>query len=62
MRHDSLKCREESIDLALPAVKLLGYQQAVRGVMLAQREWIYATMRLPFRRQRRRSASRPAAV
>ena len=63
LRHHPVECRKQSIDLALPPVQLLGYQQSVRQVVRAQREWIDATMDFatPLR-HRRRSASRPAAV
>ena len=49
LRHHPIERRKQSIDLALPAVQLLGYQQPVRQVVRAQREWIDAAMRLPFR-------------
>ena len=47
--HDPVERRKQRIDLALPPVQLLRDQQSVRRVVRAQREWIDATMRLPFR-------------
>src|SRR5260370_29818290 len=45
---DPIERRKQSIDLVLPPVQLLRCQQSVRRVVRAQREWINATMRLPF--------------
>ena len=32
LRHHPVECRKQRIDLALPAVQLLGYQQTIREV------------------------------
>jgi len=47
--NDPVECREQRVDFALPPVQRLWDQQSVRDVVSAQREWIEATMRLPFR-------------
>ena len=49
LRHHSIERCEQRIDFALPPVQLLGYQQLVRQVVRAEREWIDATLRLPLR-------------
>jgi hypothetical protein len=41
--------REQGVDLALSPVQLLSDQQSVRRAVRAQRKWIDATVRLPFR-------------
>ena len=49
MGHDPVEGRKQGIDLAFPPVQLLWDQQTVRRVVRAHRDWIDATMRLPFR-------------
>ncbi len=47
--HNTVKSREQGIDLALPPVQLLRDQQSVRRVVRAERERLDAALRLPFR-------------
>ena len=47
--HDAVEGREQRVDLALPSVQLLRDQQPVRRVLRAEREWLDAAGRLPFR-------------
>src|SRR5712692_6763896 len=49
LSHDPIEHRKQSIDLVFAPVQLFRYQQSVRRVVRAQREWIDATMRLTFR-------------
>src|SRR5712672_221980 len=46
--HDTVKGREQRIDLAHPAVKLLRDQQPIRYVVSAEWKRVDTTMRLPF--------------
>ena len=46
---DPVEGREQGVDLSLPPVQLLRDQQPARRVVHTQREFIDATMRLPFR-------------
>ncbi len=47
--HDTVKGREQRVDLATPAVKLLRDQQPVRYVVSAERERVDTVVRLQFR-------------
>src|SRR5580704_5591072 len=49
LRHHPAECRKQRIDLTLPPVQLLGYQQSVRRVVRTQSERVDAIMRLPVR-------------
>ena len=49
IRHDAVEGREQRVNLALPAVKLLWDQQPIRRIVRAQRERLDPTARLPFR-------------
>jgi hypothetical protein len=45
---DAVEGGEQGIDLTYPSVQLLGYQQAVRRVVFAERKWVDAPLTLPF--------------
>jgi hypothetical protein len=47
--HDAVEGREQGVNLALPAVKLLRDQQPVRYVVSAEREEVDTTTQIPFR-------------
>src|SRR5258707_8292129 len=49
LRHDTVEGCEQYVDFALSPVQFLRDQQSVRRVVLGQKEWIDATVRLPFR-------------
>ena len=49
IRYDPVEGAKQRLDLVLPAVKLLRRHETVRHVVSAERERLYAAMRLPFR-------------
>ena len=62
-RHDTVERREQGVDLPLPAVQPLRHQQSVRRVVQCRAGTGRSGRATPIRvRQRRRSASTPAAV
>ena len=55
--------RKEGVDLGLAAIQLFRDQQPVRHVVRAEREWVDAAVRLPFRQAAPQiDRRRPAAV
>ena len=59
---DAVEGGEQGVDLALAPVQLLGDQEPVRGVVLAERESADAALGLPVGQAAPRSRSSPAAV
>ena len=48
VRDDAIEGGEQGLDLARPAVQLLGYQEAVRRVLFAEGKRFDAPLTLPF--------------